>query len=100
MECFTYVEDNGSNEKVPGVNADGEEDSEDEDDEMKAMLGFSSFTTTKGQAVSDNLAGPASGAVAKHKARKYRQFMNIRRPTDGRKDGSGGDNAGNYSGGY
>lgn len=76
---FIIVDDENGPEKKK--DKDGEEGEEaDEDDEMMAMLGFSSFNTTKGKTVDDNLAGPASGAVAKHTTRKYRQYMNKKRP--------------------
>ena len=39
-------------------------------------MGFTGFSSTKGKVVEDNLLGPAAGAVAKHKGRKYRQYMN------------------------
>jgi U4/U6.U5 tri-snRNP-associated protein 3 len=51
---------------------------EDNDAAMMAMMGFSGFSTTKGEANEENILGPASGAVSKHKARKYRQYMNRR----------------------
>lgn len=77
--------------KQKDLNEDGEanpdEDEEEEDDEeMAALLGFSGFNTTKGKAVAENQSGAAVGAVSKHKARKYRQYMNrkggFNRPLD------------------
>lgn len=41
-----------------------------------ALLGFGGFGSTKGRQVVDNAVGPATGGVAKHKSRKYRQYMN------------------------
>jgi U4/U6.U5 tri-snRNP-associated protein 3 len=49
----------------------------DEDEQMKLLLGFSGeFGTTKNQKVDDNHKSSAKGAAAKHKERKYRQYMN------------------------
>ncbi len=49
-----------------------------EEAQMRALLGFGGFETTKGQQVLDNVKGPASGAVRKHTKREYKQFMNKR----------------------
>lgn len=49
---------------------------EDEEAEMKRIMGISDFGSTKGKAVEGNHSGPAAGTVSKHKARKYRQYMN------------------------
>ena len=60
----------------------------DEQEQMMALLGFGAdgFGSTKGQKVKDNHEGLARGAAAKHKARKYRQYMNrkngFNRPLD------------------
>lgn len=59
----------------------------DEDEQMKLLLGFSGeFGTTKDQKVDDNHKTSAKGAAAKHKQRKYRQYMNrkngFNRPLD------------------
>jgi U4/U6.U5 tri-snRNP-associated protein 3 len=59
----------------------------DEDEQMRLMLGFSGeFGTTKNQKVDDNHKTSAKGAAAKHKERKYRQYMNrkngFNRPLD------------------
>jgi U4/U6.U5 tri-snRNP-associated protein 3 len=58
----------------------------DEDEQMKLFMGFGDFNTTKGKAVKDNHTTSARGAVAKNKARKYRQYMNrkggFNRPLD------------------
>jgi U4/U6.U5 tri-snRNP-associated protein 3 len=49
----------------------------DEDEQMQRLLGFSgNFASTKGQAVEDNQTSAARGVAGKHKARKYRQYMN------------------------
>ena len=45
---------------------------------MMKLMGFSGFDTTKGKGVEDNKRGPAKGAISKHKAREYRQYMNRR----------------------
>jgi U4/U6.U5 tri-snRNP-associated protein 3 len=50
-------------------------------------LGFGGeFGSTKGNKVEDNHSSSARGAAAKHKARKYRQYMNrkngFNRPLD------------------
>lgn len=48
----------------------------DEEEQMKRLLGFDGFGSTKGQAVEDNHSSAARGVAAKNKARKYRQYMN------------------------
>jgi U4/U6.U5 small nuclear ribonucleoproteins len=48
----------------------------DEEEQMKKLLGFDGFGSTKGEAVQDNQNSAARGAAAKNKARKYRQYMN------------------------
>jgi U4/U6.U5 tri-snRNP-associated protein 3 len=48
----------------------------DEEEQMKMLLGFDGFGSTKGEAVQDNQNSAARGAAAKNKARKYRQYMN------------------------
>lgn len=48
----------------------------DEEEQMRKLLGFEGFGTTKGQAVEDNQSTAARGGAAKNKARKYRQYMN------------------------
>ena len=59
-----------------------EEEVDDDDEEMRRVMGFSGFDTTRGKHVDGNDAG----AVSKHKARKYRQYMNrkggFNRPLD------------------
>lgn len=45
-------------------------------EEIAKLLGFGGFGTTKNKVVEDNHTGAASGAVSKHKERKYRQYMN------------------------
>lgn len=59
----------------------------DDEEQMKLLLGFSGeFGTTKNQKVEDNHKSAAKGAAAKHKERKYRQYMNrkngFNRPLD------------------
>lgn len=49
----------------------------DEEEQMRKLLGFTgSFGSTKGSKVEDNHSSSAKGVAAKHKARKYRQYMN------------------------
>lgn len=50
----------------------------DDDAAMMAMMGFSSFDSTKGQVVADNQSGPAKGAARQVLQRRYRQYMNRR----------------------
>ncbi|KAF0716065.1 Aste57867_3045 [Aphanomyces stellatus] len=49
-----------------------------EEEQMRAMLGFAGFDTTKGKAVEENLRGPALGTSNTKSKREYRQFMNKR----------------------
>ena len=62
------------------------EDDEDEDAEMRRILGIDGFGSSKGKVVEDNHDGAARGTVSKHKARQYRQYMNrkggFNRPLD------------------
>ena len=48
----------------------------DEEEQMRKLLGFDGFGSTKGEAVEDNQSTAARGGAAKNKARKYRQYMN------------------------
>mmetsp|Transcript_42227 Transcript_42227/g.117563 ORF Transcript_42227/g.117563 Transcript_42227/m.117563 type:complete len:176 (+) Transcript_42227:233-760(+) len=48
----------------------------DEEEQMRKLLGFSGFNSTKGELVEDNQKSAARGVAAKNKARKYRQYMN------------------------
>ena len=48
----------------------------DEEEQMRKLLGFNGFGSTKGEAVEDNQSSAARGGAAKNKARKYRQYMN------------------------
>ena len=48
----------------------------DEEEQMRKLLGFNGFGSTKGEAVDDNQSSAARGGAAKNKARKYRQYMN------------------------
>ena len=54
----------------------GSDSDTDEEAQMNEMMGFGGFGTTKGKEVADNKTSAARGLVAKHKARKYRQYMN------------------------
>lgn len=60
----------GEREKIEG------EEEEDDEAEMARLMGFGDFSTTKGKQIDDNKLGAGAGAVSKHKARKYRQYMN------------------------
>lgn len=48
----------------------------DEEEQMQKFLGFGSFSSSKGKVVKDNHDSAATGAAAKNKERKYRQYMN------------------------
>lgn len=48
----------------------------DEEEQMRRLLGFEGFGSTKNTKVDDNHKSSARGAAAKNKARKYRQYMN------------------------
>ncbi len=48
----------------------------DQEEQMRRLLGFNGFGSTKGEAVEDNQSTAARGGAAKNKARKYRQYMN------------------------
>lgn len=48
----------------------------DEEEQLKTLLGFGDFSSSKGKKVPDNQNSLARGAAAKNKARKYRQYMN------------------------
>jgi U4/U6.U5 tri-snRNP-associated protein 3 len=67
---------NAAQQSIIQVNPD-ELEGLDEDEQMQRLLGFSgNFASTKGQAVEDNQTSAARGVASKHKARKYRQYMN------------------------
>mmetsp|Transcript_7130 Transcript_7130/g.13509 ORF Transcript_7130/g.13509 Transcript_7130/m.13509 type:complete len:169 (-) Transcript_7130:52-558(-) len=72
-------------ETIVSVNEE-ELDGLDEEEQLQKLLGFGGFESTKGRAVEDNQKSLARGAAAKHKARKYRQYMNrkggFNRPLD------------------
>ena len=72
-------------DKIIEVN-DDELEGLDEEEQMKRLLGFGDFSSSKGQKVEDNQNSLARGAAAKNKARKYRQYMNrkggFNRPLD------------------
>ena len=76
-----------------------------EEEQMKRMMGFGTFDTSKGKKVEDNHGTAARGLVAKVKRREYKQYMNkkiIRKDGGGKgaKGGYGGGGGGNGSGGY
>jgi hypothetical protein len=50
----------------------------DEEEQMRKLLGIEGFGTTKGRKVESNHDGLAAGAANKNKARKYRQYMNLK----------------------
>lgn len=50
----------------------------DPEEQIKRLMGFGGFGSTKGKAVEDNQTGASKGAAAKGKARVYRQYMNRR----------------------
>jgi U4/U6.U5 tri-snRNP-associated protein 3 len=77
---------NGS-EQIIQVNFDDTNVEEvDEEEQMQRLFGISGFSSTKNTKVSSNHNSSALGIVAKHKARKYRQYMNrkngFNRPLD------------------
>jgi U4/U6.U5 tri-snRNP-associated protein 3 len=51
-------------------------DGMDEEEQMRVLLGFDGFGSTKNTKVDDNHRTSARGAATKNKARKYRQYMN------------------------
>ncbi|CAH0474362.1 unnamed protein product [Peronospora belbahrii] len=57
-----------------------------EEEQMKLLLGFEDFDSTKGKNVEENVKGPAVGTVRRDTKREYRQYMNRRggfnRPLD------------------
>ena len=53
---------------------------EDEEEEMKRLLGFGSFDSTKGKPVEDNFESAAIGAVKKNKKRVYRCCIHCKLP--------------------
>jgi U4/U6.U5 tri-snRNP-associated protein 3 len=48
----------------------------DPEEQMKILMGFGGFGSTKGDKVEDNHNSSAKGAASKNKSRKYRQYMN------------------------
>jgi len=79
--------------KNDDAKADEGSDMEEEDltelsaeEQMRKLMGFGDFGTTKGKKVEDNHTGAARGATASKKERKYRQYMNrkggFNRPLD------------------
>ena len=66
-------------QRIRGSDEDDDEGSDDDNDNermMQQLMGFSGFDSTKHTKVEDNHTTSAAGAVQKHKARKYRQYMN------------------------
>ncbi|KAG7381537.1 U4/U6.U5 small nuclear ribonucleoprotein [Phytophthora pseudosyringae] len=57
-----------------------------EEEQMKLLLGFGGFDSTKGKAVDENLKSAATGTARRETKREYRQYMNRRggfnRPLD------------------
>lgn len=57
-----------------------------EEEQMRALMGFGGFDSTKGKPVEDNTRGAAVGGVRHEQKRDYRQYMNRRggfnRPLD------------------
>ncbi|RHY03051.1 hypothetical protein DYB36_007935, partial [Aphanomyces astaci] len=49
-----------------------------EEEQMRLLMGFGGFDTTKGKVVEENLRGPAVGTSNTKSKREYRQFMNKR----------------------
>lgn len=67
----------GAEARRSGMAVDASElDGLDEDEQMRLLLGFDGFASTKNTKVDDNHRTSARGAAAKNKARKYRQYMN------------------------
>ena len=69
------------------VDMDGSDNNNNVQEQMQRLLGFAGeFGPTKGVAVESNHTTAATGVAAKHKARKYRQYMNrkngFNRPLD------------------
>ena len=68
------------------MNPDDEDLELSEEEQMRQMLGFGGFATTKDAEVADNQTSAARGAVKKNQNRLYRQYMNRRggfnRPLD------------------
>ena len=57
-----------------------------EEEQMRLLLGFGDFDTTKGKVVEENLKSAAVGTARRDTKREYRQYMNRRggfnRPLD------------------
>lgn len=66
----------GGRNEDDGTGAGGGDEEVDEEEQMRRLMGFGSFDSSKGKQVESNTSGAAVGAVSKHKARKYRQYMN------------------------
>jgi U4/U6.U5 tri-snRNP-associated protein 3 len=87
----TADDNNNNNNNDDTTKNDSDNDDDDSESkaaaEMQRLLGFTgSFGTTKNSKVQDNFTTSAVGAAQKHKARKYRQYMNrkggFNRPLD------------------
>jgi len=81
IKNITETDNSNTTTTAPATDNDNEE-LDEEEDEMRKLLGFGGFNTTKGKEVADNHAG----AVAAHSHRQYRQYMNrktgFNRPLD------------------
>lgn len=57
-----------------------------EEEQMKLLLGFEGFDSTKGKEVDENAKSAATGTARRENKREYRQYMNRRggfnRPLD------------------
>ncbi|CAM9203684.1 unnamed protein product [Heterosigma akashiwo] len=85
MEVVRQLQgEEGGIDAIGGKQTDASE--MDEEAMMRQIMGFGGFDTTQGKVVSTNHKGAAKGAIAKHKKREYRQYMNRRggfnRPLD------------------
>uniref|UniRef100_M4BJ80 U4/U6.U5 small nuclear ribonucleoprotein 27kDa protein domain-containing protein n=1 Tax=Hyaloperonospora arabidopsidis (strain Emoy2) TaxID=559515 RepID=M4BJ80_HYAAE len=49
-----------------------------EEEQMKLLLGFGDFDTTKGKPVEENRKSAAVGTARRETKREYRQYMNRR----------------------
>lgn len=72
-------------DRIIQVNFQNREE-EEEEDLMQRLFGVSTFGSSKNTKVATNHATAAVGVAQKHKARKYRQYMNrkngFNRPLD------------------
>jgi U4/U6.U5 tri-snRNP-associated protein 3 len=84
---LSHADNRNGSEQIIQVNFDEVNVEEvDEEEQMQQLFGISGFSSTKNTKVSSNHNSSALGIVAKHKARKYRQYMNrkngFNRPLD------------------